>query len=255
MTEQRWSPTAYAEAAGFVSALGNDVVTWLAPQPGERILDLGCGDGTLMQAIAATGADVRGVDASSEMVGACRAKGLQADPGRGEALRFDREFDAVFSNAALHWMKNAPSVISGVARALRPGGRFVAEFGGFGNVAAIRAAMIAVARARGRNPAPADPWYFPTAEEYSDLLTAGGFAVDRILLFARPTPLPESGIRGWLSLFRAPFIDQFAPGSDRESVLADIEAALAPLRLRNGTWVADYVRLRFSARLKTGPVG
>lgn len=248
MTDQPWSPEQYRRSAGFVAAYGSEVVDWLAPQRGERILDLGCGDGVLTEEIARSGADVLAVDASPEMVAAARARGLRAEVARGETLAFDGEFDAVFSNAALHWMRDAEAVIAGVARALKSGGRFVAEMGGFGNVAAIRAAMIAVARARGADPTLADPWYFPDSEAYAGKLSAGGFLIDRLVLFARPTPLPETGMRGWLALFRPPFLEQFAV-ADRGAVLADLEAALAPLRRPDGRWVADYVRLRFAARL------
>ena len=249
MTELVWSPIDYQRSAAFVSAFGAEVVDWLAPAKGERILDLGCGEGTLGLAIAAAGASVLGVDASPEMVAAARARGLPAEIASGEELPFEQEFDAVFSNAALHWMRRPDAVIAGVRRALKPGGRFVGEMGGFGNVAAIRAAMIAVARARGVDPSLADPWFFPTAEDYARRLTAGGFAVEKITLFARPTPLPDTGMEAWLMLFRAPFFAQFEAGAARQSAMADVVAALAPLRDPEGRWIADYVRLRFAARV------
>jgi hypothetical protein len=146
-------------------------------------------------------------------------------------------------------MDRPNAVIAGVRRALVAGGRFVGEMGGFGNVAAIRTAMIAVGRARGGNPALADPWFFPTVDGYSRRLSVGGFRVERIELIPRPTPLPETGIRGWLKVLREPFFEQFEEGPEREAVLDEVIAALAPLRDPNGRWVADYVRLRFDARL------
>jgi len=149
MTEQRWDPQTYAQHARFVSDLGSPVVDLIAPRPGERILDLGCGDGALTEKLVAAGASVVAVDASAEQVAGARARGLDARVARGEALPFVSEFDAVFSNAALHWMREAAAVISSVHRALRPGGRFVAEMGGAGNVAAIRSALVSALGHRG----------------------------------------------------------------------------------------------------------
>lgn len=242
---QSWCPELYGSVAGFVSAYGADVLTWLEPKAGERILDLGCGDGTLALQIADAGASVVGVDMSGEMVAAARANGVDAHEADGERLTFDGAFDAVFTNAALHWMRDPEAVIAGVARALKPGGRFVGEFGGHGNVAAIVTAMRAVAPHHGLDPALANPWFFPTPERYKAMLEAAGFAVPRIALIPRPTPLPGA-LRDWIGVFRAPF---FAPAGERaEAVLDDIEALLAPaLRDDKGRWTADYVRLRFAA--------
>jgi len=146
---QEWDPAQYAQGASFVPKLGEAALAWLAPQPGERILDLGCGDGALTQKFCEAGCEVVGVDASAAQVSAARARGLDARCANGEALNFRAEFDAVFSNAALHWMKNADAVLSGVRRALRPGGRFAGEFGGKGNVAQVQAALEAELAARG----------------------------------------------------------------------------------------------------------
>jgi SAM-dependent methyltransferase len=163
----------------------------------------------------------------------------------GQRLTFEAEFDAVFSNAALHWMRDAPAVIAGVRRALRPGGRFVAEFGGHGNVAAIVTAMRATALRRGGDPDLAGPWFFPTPEVYADMLEREGFTVRRIGLYPRPTPL-RTGMREWLKVFRLPFFEQF--GGEREAVLSDVVALLEPcLCDARGHWTADYVRLRVEA--------
>src|SRR6185312_17463388 len=170
---QTWDPKSYAHNAGFVAELGGGVMQLLAAKPGERVLDLGCGDGVLTEQLARAGCQVVGVDSSAPQIEAVVARGLTAFAVSGEALSFDNAFDAVFSNAALHWMRDADAVIGGVYHALVPGGRFVAEMGGHGNVARIRAAVDeALAR---RGVAVVHPWYFPSAEEYSQKLTAAGF--------------------------------------------------------------------------------
>lgn len=248
VVDQTWSAEAYAANAGFVSDYGADVVDWLAPRAGERILDLGCGDGTLALKMAADGAEVVGLDASAEFVETARAKGIDARLGDGQALSFDGEFDAVFSNAALHWMNDAEAVIAGVRRALKPGGRFVAEFGGHGNVAAIVTALRALADRHGIDDRLASPWFFPTDAQYAAMLRAGGFDVERIVLIPRPTPLP-SGLSGWIETFRAPFFHAAGPKADR--LLYELEALLSPsLRDEAGQWTADYVRLRFIAHAR-----
>lgn len=246
---QKWDAGSYRRDTGFVSVYGEDVLSWLAPRPGEAVLDLGCGEGALTEKIAVAGAIVTGIDASPEFIEAARARGLDAHVGDAHALDFDGRFDAVFSNAALHWMLHPEAVIAGVSRALKPAGRFVGEFGGFGNVAAIASAMRAVAIAMGGDQAPASPWFFPTAGQYAGLLEQGGFRVERIETFARPTPLPN-GMAAWLEVMRAPFFDQF--GERREEALDRVVEALRPsLCDAEGKWIADYVRLRFAA-VKSG---
>jgi trans-aconitate methyltransferase len=241
---QRWDPRQYADNARFVTNLGAPVVELLAPRPGERVLDLGCGDGPLTAALAGMGCDVVGVDASPDMVAAARALGLDARVMSGEALSFADEFDAVFSNAALHWMKDGAAVVAGVARALRPGGRFVGEFGGEGNIAAIVGALNAE---RGRRGLPAlDPWFNPGPAEYKAMLEARGLRVDFIRLFPRPTPLPGS-IRDWLANFAGAFLAGI-PDGEEGSYLDAVTDALRPRLLgADGVWTVDYVRLRFAA--------
>ncbi len=244
---QTWDPVAYERNARFVSDFGAPVVELLAPRPGKDVLDLGCGDGVLTERIAATGARVRGCDASLELVQAARARGLNVDLVDGHALPYSAEFDAVFSNAALHWMTRPAEVIAGVRRALRPSGRFVGEFGGFGNVAAVVTALIAVLDRLGLDGAAAKPWYFPTAEEYAALLEAHGLRVADIRLIPRPTPLP-TGMAGWLETFSEPFV-RHLPEGERAAAIDEALRLLAPsLRDASGQWTADYVRLRFAAR-------
>ena len=201
---QEWDPERYDRNARFVSDLGMPVVDLLAPQAGERILDLGCGDGPLTAKLRAFGCEVVGVDGSAEFVEAARARGLDARVMDAQALVFDAEFDAVFSNAAMHWMKRQDDVMSGVARALRPGGRFVAEHGGAGNVAAIVAALCAELGARGIACDEYNPWIFPGVEDQRARLERHDFGVESIELIPRPTPLPGDMV-GWLQTFCGSF--------------------------------------------------
>jgi trans-aconitate methyltransferase len=242
-----WNPDDYARNARFVSDLGIDLLELLQARKGERILDLGCGDGALTIKIAESGAEVVGVDGSSEMVAAARMRGLDARVMDGRSLSFDAEFDAVFSNAALHWMREPEQVIIGVRRALRPGGRFVAELGGHANIAAIQTALIAVLNKRGYHGAARSPWYFPTAEEYRSKLEAHSFNVEKIAIIPRPTLLP-TGVRAWLETFATPFLDGIE-GVERSVVFDEVTSLLSPsLCDKSGRWIADYVRLRFVAR-------
>lgn len=243
---QTWDPERYARNARFVADLGAPVVDLLAPLPAERILDLGCGDGVLTAKLAAMGCHVIGVDASPPQIEAARKLGLDARVMNGEALDFEGEFDAVFSNAALHWMHNPAKVIAGVRRALKPHGRFVAEFGGHGCVAKIRKALVEALNRRGIKGEAASPWYFPTVEDYSQQLTRGGFVVSYIALIPRPTPLPGD-VTGWLETFAESFISTLSL-TERPAYIAEVREALHPeLCDADGKWTADYVRLRFSA--------
>ncbi|MCG5239576.1 class I SAM-dependent methyltransferase [Azospirillum doebereinerae] len=245
-TDQRWEAGGYKHHAGFVPELGMPVVELLDPRPGERILDLGCGEGTLTERLAALGCDVVGVDSSPEFIETAKARGLDARVVDAHALPFAAEFDAVFSNAALHWMTGPDAVVAGVARALRPGGRFVGEFGGAGNVGRIVAALEAALVRRGLDGRAANPWYFPTPEEYREKLEAAGFRVRSIALIPRPTPLPTD-MAGWLATFAQSFLNRVSE-AERPSLVAEVLETVAPeLRDAEGRWTADYVRLRFSA--------
>lgn len=244
--QQTWDPDRYARNARFVADLGAPVVDLLAPRPGERILDLGCGDGVLTAKLAALGCQVVGVDSSAPQIDAARNLGLDARVMNGQALDFDAEFDAVFSNAALHWMRDPAKVIAGVHRALRPHGRFVGELGGHGCVAKIRKALVEALNRRGVDGEAANPWYFPTVADYSQHLTNGGFAVTYIALIPRPTPLPGD-VTGWLETFAGSFTSTLPP-SERPSYIDEVQEALRPeLCDAQGKWTADYIRLRFAA--------
>jgi trans-aconitate methyltransferase len=246
---QTWNPTVYVEHGSFVPQLGAGVFDWLAPQIGERILDLGCGDGQLTAKIAAAGAVVIGVDSSPQMIRGALNRGIDARICNVEALPFTDEFDAVFSNAALHWVHNQDAMLAGVRRALRPGGRFVAEMGGHGNIASIQVALAAALASHSltREFNAEQMNYFPTPAAYRTRLEKHGFSVEEIQLIPRPTPLPESGMRGWLTTFRSGVL-QSVPDAQRESVIEETIALLEPvLRDEQGNWTADYVRLRFIA--------
>ena len=245
-SRQAWNPEGYAANARFVAELGLPLLTLLAPCPSERILDVGCGDGFLTRKIADSGATVVGVDSSPEMVHAACALGLDARVQSGESLAFDEEFDAVFSNAAIHWMKRPDAVVDGVYRALKAGGRFVAEFGGEGCVRTIREAVEQSLARRGVDVREHGPWYFPSAREYTGRLERRGFVVKHAHCFDRPTPLP-TGVRGWLSTFAGPYFAAL-PESERARMLTEVEDRVTPLLSdENGIVHADYVRLRVVA--------
>lgn len=245
---QDWDPDVYATNARFVADLAGAVVDLLAPRARERILDLGCGDGALTQKIAERGADVLGVDASADLVRATQELGLPAQVVNGHHLAFSQEFDAVFSNAALHWMRDPSAVLEGVRRALKPGGRFVAEFGGAGNVAKLIGAIDEELTARGQPGLKGHPWYFPTPEAYRALLESHGFQVEQIGLIDRPTKLPGD-IGGWLDTFADSFLRVLDPGDRAAARDAIVDRLRDRIRDDEGVWWADYVRLRFKAFL------
>ena len=229
-----------------MSDLGLPVVELLAPQPGERILDLGCGDGALTRKLQELGCHVVGVDSSPAMIQAAQALGLDTRVMNGHELPFVNEFDAVFTNAALHWMTQPDAVLIGVWRALKPGGRFVGECGGHGNTATVMAALQAALAKRGIDAQRLNPWFFPSAAEYRSRLEAHGFVVDTMTLFPRPTPL-AGDLTGWLETFVQAFLTAL-PVSQRAVVLAEVSERCHPqLCDADGHWTVDYVRLRFAA--------
>jgi trans-aconitate methyltransferase len=247
---QNWDPQAYGREGAFVHKLAGGVVEWLDAKPGERILDLGCGDGQLTAQLAATGARVTGVDASASMADAAKSRGIDAVHASAEQLPFtNAEFDAVFSNAALHWVRGQDEMMAEVQRVLKRGGRFVAEMGGHGNIAAIRVALMAVLARHGYADREDGVNYYPTPGAYRARLERHGLSVERIELIPRPTPLGEGGMVGWLNTFRRGVLDGL-PAELRATVVNETCALLKPaLKDEDGNWVADYVRLRFTARI------
>ena len=241
-----WDPQRYAAGARFVSELGEPLLALLSPRPNELILDLGCGDGALSGKIAACGCTLYAADTSFAQIESAKKRGLNVLVMDGQRLAFKPVFDAVFTNAALHWMKQPEKVVAGVWHALRAGGRFIGEFGGQGNVNAIRAALHGALRRRNVDPESVDPWYYPSPAEYSALLRQAGFTVEYIELIPRPTNLPGD-ISTWLDIFAQPFTNAVSD-SEQPNVIAEVRAELEPkLRDAQGNWIADYVRLRFRA--------
>lgn len=246
---QTWDPLTYERNGAFVHGLAGGVLQWLNAQPGEYILDLGCGDGHLTQRIADSGAHVLGVDASAAMIAAARERGVEAEQAKAEALPFrDETFDAVFSNAVLHWVRGQDAMLEQVHRVLKPGGRFVAEMGGHGNVASIHVAFAAILDRYGFGDRERGVNYYPTPNSYTERLKRNGFEVEQMALIPRPTSLPESGMEGWLRTFRRGVLEQL-PEDTREPVIRETVQLLEPaLCDEAGNWTADYVRLRFVAR-------
>ena len=249
--ESEWNANLYDAMHGFVWKYGADLVPLLAPKPGERILDIGCGTGHLTAQIADSGARVLGVDRSSEMVDAAR-KGypnLQFEVMDARDMPYRDEFDAVFSNATLHWIHEPELVIRSVWNALRPGGRFVAELGGKGNIQKMQGAFDqALKELSAAGQREINPWYYPSVSEYSTLLEKYGFEVRFITLFDRPTQLAEggAGLRNWIQMFASSYLADLNPES-REMFLQRVEELLRPELFRDGQWWADYRRLRFAA--------
>ena len=261
MSSAGWDARAYDERFRFVSDHAGDLVALLDPQPGERILDLGCGTGLLAAAIAERGASVTGLDSDAAMIEAARAQfppashpTLDFAEGDGEALEeagLAGPFDAVFSNAALHWMTRPEAVLRGLCALLRPGGRLVAELGGRGNVAIVENALRDALEAEGvpREQQPR-PWYFPGLAEYAALLERHGFEPRVMTLFDRPTTL-EDGVAGGLRRFGHPWLAGMPPDL-AAAVIARVETAVRPRLWREdgeegGRWVVDYRRLRVIA--------
>lgn len=245
-----WDSELYEAKHGFVWKFGEDVLAQLDPKPGERILDLGCGPGQLTAQIAERGAEVVGVDVSPEMIGQARQNypNLRFVLADAAKLEFAAEFDGVFSNAALHWMLDADAVARGIWRALRPGGRFVAEMGGRGNIARIERAVAAMLEENGLRFENYKRTYFPSIAEYATVLERAGLEVTFASLFDRPTPLDgPDGMKNWLKQFGWYYFEGM-PAASRESALASVAERLKPELFTDSRWQADYRRLRVTAR-------
>ncbi len=249
MTQQNWNAAEYAKHAAFVPTLAHEVLSLLAPRPGEVILDLGCGDGELTHKLQQQGCEVTGIDASPGMVERASSRGLHVYVMDGHKLPFQNQFDAVFSNAALHWLTQPEQVLEGVHRALKANGRFVAEFGAQGNIAALLQAMREVFAENPDFGRFRMPWFFPSAEEYAALLELAGFRVDYIESIPRPTPL-KSGVEKWLEIFAAGITTHLNPQQKRLFMGNVQDKLVSVLYSEQDGWVADYVRLRFAATKK-----
>ena len=237
----RWNAEDYARVGGFVAELGAAALELLDPQPGEHILDVGCGDGTLTEKIVERGATVTGIDNSLEMIGAARAKGLDARLMDAAQLKFGEAFDAAFSNATLHWVLDKERAARAIWFALKPGGRFAGEMGGEGNLAKLREALDDILVARGYGPPTYAANWYPAVEEFVAVYEQAGFRDIDARLVERPTRL-EHGIAAWVTTFRKGWLDRAGVPEDERG---DIAAAVAE---RVGSNVADYVRLRFIMR-------
>jgi trans-aconitate methyltransferase len=252
-----WNPDLYESSHSFVWKLGRDLLAQLAPQAGERILDVGCGTGQLTAEIAAAGAQVLGIDSAAPMIEQARRNfpELRFEQVDVTAMPYREAFDAVFSNATLHWVRDADRAADGIFRALRPGGRFVAEFGGRGNTAALLHAVYQELDSLGvHQPERLNPWYYPSLGEYAALLERHDLAVTFAALFDRPTPL-EGGaeaLANWLAMFGARFTDALAP-EQRPHFFRGVAERVTPQLRPNGVWTVDYRRLRIRAVKPAGP--
>jgi len=250
-TSSRWNADLYTQKHAFVFQYGHDVVNLLAPQPGEQILDLGCGTGELTAQLAEAGALVTGADASAEMI----TKAKMSFPAidfrvmDARALTLPEPVDAIFTNAALHWIAEAdqPTVLANVFAALKPGGRFVGEMGGQHNVERILAALASALTRRGL-PSAVRSNYFPSVACYAQLLETAGFSIRLMTHFDRDTVLddPETGVTDWIRMFRGDSVSNLSD-ADRTAVFAEVNETLRPTNFRDGRWFADYKRLRFVA--------
>lgn len=251
MTEEiKWDAGLYDDKHSFVWKMAEGLLELLATQPGEKILDIGCGTGHLTRKIAASGAQVTGVDRSPEMIRQARASypEIRFEVADATCIPLDGPFDAVFSNATLHWIKDADRVASEISRLLSPNGRFVAEFGGHGNIAKL---MAAAERAwtKLRPESMPNPWYYPSLAEYGNLLEKHGLEVTYGLLFERPTPLEEGedGLRNWLKMFGGVIFEMLSERERIEFIDGTLREARGKL-FNEGHWVIDYRRLRVAAK-------
>jgi trans-aconitate methyltransferase len=251
-----WDSSLYDDRHSYVWRAGASLVDLLHPEAGERILDLGCGTGHLTAKIAESGATVTGLDSSTSMIAQARQNfpSLKFTLADARDFRFDDPFDAVFSNAALHWIHEARAAVRCVAAALRPDGRFVLEMGVRGNLTRIQHGIEAVLREAGRSPRC--PWYFPSAGQYAAILEEYGFEVRMAQTLDRWTKLehPERGLREWIEMFAGGYFEEVPPG-DREPLLRAIGERLRPALYRDGAWWADYRRLRVEAVKANGDQG
>ncbi|MBW4564152.1 MAG: methyltransferase domain-containing protein [Mojavia pulchra JT2-VF2] len=249
--KHNWDSTLYEDKHAFVWQYGEDLLQLLNPKPGELILDLGCGTGQLTEKIAQTEAEVIGIDSAATMIEKARQNypHIHFDVADARNFQVKQPLDAVFSNAVLHWIKEADEAIACIHQALKPGGRFVAEFGGKGNVQAIVKALCTAMKSVGIfEPQTLNPWYFPSISQYVTLLEQQGFDVIYATLFDRPTLLveKEAGIANWIQMFASAFLVGMTV-EQQIKVIRQVEDELKPTLYQEGTWTADYRRIRILA--------
>jgi trans-aconitate methyltransferase len=247
----KWDAGLYDQKHSFVWKMAAGLLELLEAKPGEQILDVGCGTGHLTAQIAGNGATVTGLDSSPEMIRQAREihPGIHFEVMDAREITLEEKFDAVFSNATLHWIKEPERAIEGIARVLRPGGRFVAEFGGKGNIAGLVSALERAWPALSLTGPIPNPWYYPSLAEYAGLLEKHGLEVTYGLLFDRPTPLEEGerGLRNWLGMFGGVILEKL-PANQREKLIAEVEREARTTLFRDGAWLLDYRRLRVMAK-------
>jgi trans-aconitate methyltransferase len=243
----RWNASLYDKEHSFVSQLGGELVQWLAPKPGEKILDLGCGTGDLANQLSQQGVDITGIDKSENMIEQAQKKYPELTFLVQDAvdMRYSKEFDAVFSNATLHWIKTPKRALQSIYHSLKPGGRFVAEFGGKGNVQTITDAIMNQFSEQGISyKSEQFPWYYPSIGEYTSIMEQVGFRVTQAQHFDRPTPLNgEQGLRNWIKMFATSMFEGVTTET-KALIVTRVEESLRQGLFRNGEWIADYKRIR-----------
>jgi trans-aconitate 2-methyltransferase len=247
----RWNADLYEDQHSFVWEYGNDLINLLSPQPQEKILDLGCGTGQLTDQIATTGAEVVGIDNSAAMIAKAQENYPHIEFRVADATNFsfNESFDAIFSNAVLHWVKPPEAAVKCMKKALKPGGRLVVEFGGKGNVNQIVEAIFTeLKKYNYQGELVANPWYFPSISEYTTLLEKHNFEVNFATLFSRPTKLDEgdAGLRNWLDMFASNLLSKFS-AEEKAEIIKNIERKLKESLYQKGNWIADYKRIRILA--------
>ncbi|MDQ0229346.1 class I SAM-dependent methyltransferase [Metabacillus malikii] len=242
-----WNPSLYDAKHSFVSKFGQSIIELLKPSKDERILDIGCGTGDLTNRIATQTAYTLGIDFSERMITQAKQKypNIPFQVCDATNMNFSDEFDAVFSNAALHWIKPPHKALTCIHSSLKTGGRFVAEFGGKGNVQLIIASIEKQLTEHGfADNLHDNPWFFPSLGEYTSMMELYGFRVVFAQHFDRPTPLVnDEGMTSWLMMFANCFFKGIND-SLKQEIITKVVEDLSPVLCKDGVWIADYKRLR-----------